>query len=134
MSDWPRTAPACRLTLVLAALLLSCGQEAMNADEFVENYNDAACRYMRACNENVGCFNLPSNAADVCEMEHDEFISCLESLEDAEVLGEDDGHLRVRTTRQPAALNAWLHGEGIALSTLAEERRNLEEVFMEAVQ
>ena len=58
----------------------------------------------------------------------------LDGVEDIAILGAEDGVLKVQTARKPAALNAWLHGEGIALSGLATEQRNLEDVFMEAVQ
>ncbi len=65
----------------------------------------------------------------------DALRTTLEGADDIQVLtSEDDGLLRVQTARSPADLNAWLHGEGIALSALSAEQRSLEDVFMEAVQ
>jgi ABC-2 type transport system ATP-binding protein len=64
----------------------------------------------------------------------DALRAVVEGADDIAVVAAEDDVLKVQTARGPAALNAWLHGEGIALSGLSTEQRNLEDVFMEAVR
>jgi len=60
--------------------------------------------------------------------------TALQTHESATILSGLGEVLRVQTSHNPAALNAWLHGQGVSLSGLSEEHRSLEDVFIEAVQ
>ncbi|MCB9673724.1 MAG: ABC transporter ATP-binding protein [Alphaproteobacteria bacterium] len=60
--------------------------------------------------------------------------AALALADDIRVLTDEDAAIRVQTARKPAALNAWLHDQGVSLAGLATETRSLEDVFMEAVQ